>query len=899
MGCVPRSLHYLRSWPSAPLPAQSSWTGVSSNLWTDPGNWSAGVPDAATTALFNAATANMSISLGGATQTVGAIQFDNTGGTLTSSYTLGQGGGGAFVIGTAGTATTGAISMTSTVTNAQTIADPISFSIATPFITNLGTTGSSLTLGSITTPSGSVTSLVTGVSGAIGTSTNSTTNLGNVVLAATGGTVSTALQTVMTLTNNGTTGLTAASTPPFASGTVIGQGVISGGIAGPGSTNFTTTVVSVLINGGGSQAGASNGSAARHCVHPQRPVYQPNVGNTYTGGTDINSNPAYINITGNSVGTPGDDSTSGPFGTGTIFLSNTATTRIRPVGGSYVIYNGITEVASGLTMGSAVANDANSLTFAGPIVSAPANSRFISNGYSIDENTTTPVYGATMILGLASNPSTINTPTTTASNTNFTAITGPIVINDVIQSPGATTLQSVIYNSQNQNFYSIQINSLNTYNGSTTLGGANYSSMGAILIGSSSNGLPIGMPGAATAGPFSTGTLIVSNTTTSPLVVPVGADQTVANAVTLTSSLAVANGWYNVINLRGTQTATLNTDPTGSHSLTFSGPITLSTTSRTLFNVMSTGTNLTLGLPGANASTMSLSSTLVVQGLSGYPTGTTVINDLVQNGTAAGGLTVQFGAVVQLTNANTYTGTTTVTNSAAGAPGGTLFVNNTTGSGTGTGAVNVNATAGPGGAAAVGTGGTLGGTGTISGLTSISSATPANQGGIVSPGPGGAVAGTLNVGSMNWQPFGRYVFAYNGSNNATGGGVNNLISGSGTLDISNLSGGTPFDLNLQPIASGPTTQPYVIANFSGGITGAGFTFGAPFATGTDIRAMFTSSGMPLSAPLTATIIAGAGGPNAQAIQLSFSPVPEPGFILAACGGLTALVGWRRSRRRTS
>ena len=164
--------------------------------------------------------------------------------------------------------------------------------------------------------------------------------------------------------------------------------------------------------------------------------------------------------------------TSGPFGTGTIFLQNASTVRIRPVGGSYVIYNGITEVASGLTMGSAVAGDTNSLTFAGPIVSAPANSRFISNGYSVDENTTTPVYGASMILGLASSPSTINTPTTTASATSFTAITGPIVINDVIQSPGATTLQSVNYNNQNQDFYSIQINSLNTYNGSTTIGGA-------------------------------------------------------------------------------------------------------------------------------------------------------------------------------------------------------------------------------------------------------------------------------------------------------------------------------------------------------------------------------------------------------------------------------------------
>ena len=248
----------------AAMAQTDTWSGASSSNWTDAGNWSlTAPPTSANTALFNANTPNMSISLGGAPQTVGAIQFDNTGALLTSSYTLGQGGGGSFVIATAGNATTGAISMTNSVNNGQTIADPISFSVAAPFITNFGTTNSSLTLGNITTPSGTVTTLVTGVSGAIGTSTNSTTNLGNVVLAATGVATGT-VQSVMTLTTNGTTGLAIATSPPppYASGTLIGQGVISGGIAGPGSTNFTTTIISVLLNGGGSQSGASNGGTA-------------------------------------------------------------------------------------------------------------------------------------------------------------------------------------------------------------------------------------------------------------------------------------------------------------------------------------------------------------------------------------------------------------------------------------------------------------------------------------------------------------------------------------------------------------------------------------------------------------------------------------------------------------
>src|SRR5581483_8668388 len=116
--------------------------------------------------------------------------------------------------------------------------------------------------------------------------------------------------------------------------------------------------------------------------------------------------------------------------------------------------------------------------------SHPSTSRFISNGFSVDENTSTPTYGATMILGLAATPSTINLPQTAATSTSIVASNGPVVINDVIQSPGATAAQSVNYNNQNQDFYSIRINGQNTYNGSTTIGGANFASMGAILIGS-------------------------------------------------------------------------------------------------------------------------------------------------------------------------------------------------------------------------------------------------------------------------------------------------------------------------------------------------------------------------------------------------------------------------------
>ena len=39
------------------------------------------------------------------------------------------------------------------------------------------------------------------------------------------------------------------------------------------------------------------------------------------------------------------------------------------------------------------------------------------------------------------------------------------------------------------------------------------------------------------------------------------------------------------------------------------------------------------------------------------------------------------------------------------------------------------------------------------------------------------------------------------TNVATGGGVNNLINGTGTLDLSTLGTGNTFDLNLLPLSN--------------------------------------------------------------------------------------------------
>ncbi len=107
----------------------------------------------------------------------------------------------------------------------------------------------------------------------------------------------------------------------------------------------------------------------------------------------------------------------------------------------------------------------------------------------------------------------------------------------------------------------------------------------------------------------------------------------------------------------------------------------------------------------------------------------TTFSGLMQDGGFSGGtggsLTKAGRGRLTLTNANTYTGATTITN-------GTLLVRNTAGSATGTGAVRVNA-------------GTLGGTGKISGAVTVGTGT--TTGAILLAGNSATKPGTLTINS--------------------------------------------------------------------------------------------------------------------------------------------------------
>lgn len=821
----------------------NSWIGTSSNLWTDGGNWSlTTAPDNTMTAYFNASSSNTTVTLSNTTQSPAGIEFDTAN---VPTYNIGSS------VNDGTLALTGPITVTNTVTTPQVINSGITLSTTQTLVTN-SSAGSSLSLN------------------------------GNITLPSAG--------SITITTNGGSTNFAPAAT-------TIDGGVISGGVAGSG----TSSAYSLLVNGSAVEAGESNGSAPGLTSTISAPTYQPNPNNTYSGGTNFNGQYMLVPITGDSVGGVNADGsttvTSGPFGTGIVLSSNGANVRFQPVGASRIIYNAITKNGAGFSMTSSQANDPNSLTFAGPINSEAGNGRFVANGYSFDENLATPVFGATMVLGLAASPSFYNLPTTANSSSNITAITGPIVINDVIQNT-ADASTNVIFNSQNQDFYSIQFNAASTYPGSTGLGNGAFANMGAFLIGVNtvSSGTSI------TSGPFGQSTVYMGNTTSVPDLVPLGADRTLANPLVVGnnsggpvgangSGFAVSNYWINTVNERGTVTQFVKTDPTGNHNLNLTGNITVST-SRTINNNMASGEALYLG-SAANPALLSLNfgSALIFQTNapanipSGYTVGgLTVINDVV---TGIGGLTVQNHAVVQLNNpgGNGYMGTTTVTSTTASLPTSELLVTNTSGSATGTGSVNVT------GLGTVGSGGILAGTGFVTPMNgaaiSISSSTATSQGGMIYPGLGNGTAGTINVGTMIWNPLGRYVYAYTPDNTTIGSGINNFINGSDTLNLSSLgligapAGPRPFDLNLLHLAlsTAGAQDTYTLATFANGILGdVNNAFQTDIPNGTDVTSLFSISGDHTGSAYDVMVVAGPNG--SQSLQLTFEPLqlPEPGSL---------------------
>jgi autotransporter-associated beta strand protein len=213
----------------------------------------------------------------------------------------------------------------------------------------------------------------------------------------------------------------------------------------------------------------------------------------------------------------------------------------------------------------------------------------------------------------------------------------------------------------------------------------------------------------------------------------------------------------------------------------------------------------------------------------------------------SGGLTKLGSGIFTLGRSagNSYTGGTTV-------GGGTLLVNNTTGSGTGTGSVTVNA------------GAVLGGTGMITGAVTV------NSGGHIAPG---ASIESLDVGSLALSAGSNLDFELNTVLGVDTSDLINVISANGLT----INGGM---LNLTNAGS-MTDGTYILIDYSGILNGSV----------SDIAMGATPSGYTYSLVNNT--------PNKSIDLVVTAAVPEPGasvlMVLAAL--LLSGLSWSRPKRR--
>lgn len=562
--------------------------------------------------------------------------------------------------------------------------------------------------------------------------------------------------------------------------------------------------------------------------------------NTYAGGTTFDTTTAsWAGVGGNSA-----------FGTGAITFTTGFGTNLRADGGARTLANQINLQSTGGYFGVAGTND---LTLNGNVDLQGAT---VAQTLNIFNTGTTTINGIIQngTGGLVKNGVgtlyLMNANTYTGGTTLNAGVLG--IGNNSAFGAGALTVNDGVVLRAVDADRTIANNV--TLNGTTGIDGSNALTVnGTVGLGAATRTIVVNNPTTTLAG-------VISGTAGSGITKDGAGTLNLTAANTYTGTTTVNNGVLGIGN-----NAALGT---GAVQVNNGAVLRAVGADRTIANNVTFNGNA--GIDGSNALTVNGTVDLgaATRTINVNNTATTMAG--IISGAAGSGITKDGSGSLNLTGANTYSGTTTVAN-------GALLVNNTTGSGTGSGSVVVNA------------GATLGGSGTI--LPTGSNTVTVN--GNLSPGNS---PGTLTIGSIG-SPT---TFALNGSftfelaTAGTSGAAAN--SGSSTIatgvshDFLNVFGtmnfGAASTFNITSLGSTgfDNTQNYswLVASSNGGTINGSPTLGT--ALGTDF----------LSAPIGNFALGTAGG-NLFLNFTGISAVPEPStFALIAAAGS---VGWVLRRRK--
>jgi hypothetical protein len=464
--------------------------------------------------------------------------------------------------------------------------------------------------------------------------------------ATTGQTVAAAIQTTGSMAVNnsgGTNGLTIGGNI-----TITGGGTLS--VINTLANQITTLNGNISDSGGAGMlilSATNNGASNSN-------NFVINGTNTYTGATTISVN------TGSAGSIQiGSDSAFGTSKVTILTPSGANASQFKALGGTRTISNAI-DMNAGMTF-----IGTNGLNFNGPsnVINTTASRTINASASGIAVTFGSTSAASTITLG---NPIS-NGGDGVGKTLILNAAVGAVInINDVMQDPsagGGTASGSVTP----QGSGTVLFNNQSTYSGTTTLTSANT----IIEIGASSvlSGTSIA------SGPFGS-SLIVYNQGTNPPLEAYGADQSVANPISLLTGFTVSN----------VATAGLNGDPTGPHNLTLNGPIAYGSTASRTVSFYTPGKTLYLGASATNASTITLSSyassiNLAFDNLNGS---TTVLNDVIQDNPSgpASPDTISFNhlgntqgaGLFIIDGASTYAGSTTFNDQSTGGASLTAYI---------------------------------------------------------------------------------------------------------------------------------------------------------------------------------------------------------------------------------